>query len=433
MKILYSVLIVIGCSKAFSQSYTSFFTGDTTDVTPDPQFGILLAGGATDNDNAMSWFLNRSNGGDVLVIRASGADGYNDYLFSELGVDVNSVETIRFENAAASEEPYVLQQIANAEAIFIAGGDQWNYISYWKDNAVEDLLNAHVNVKQAVIGGTSAGMAILGGHYFSAENGTVYTDDALANPFNSDMTIGHQDFLMLPFLENVITDTHYDDPDRRGRHMAFLSRIYADGYPQALGIACNEYVATVIDENGIAYAYGEWPEYEEYVYFLRHGCQPELTPEICSPDQPLTWNRSEEALFVCRMNATLEGVNFFSLTDWMTMNGGNWQEWWSEQGVANYNEVSFGPPCPLELVSSISEMSTSGSKVVPTLADEFVLVRSKADEFGQPWKLMDLNGKVIFNGLIDATSMRLDLRTLANGAYLFESGAKAQKFVVAHQ
>ena len=51
-------------------------------------------GGATEDDNAMIWFLERSNGGDILVLRTSGSDGYNNYLFSELGVNVNSVETI---------------------------------------------------------------------------------------------------------------------------------------------------------------------------------------------------------------------------------------------------------------------------------------------------------------------------------------------------
>lgn len=400
-------------------------------MSPDTQFGILLAGGATDNDNAMTWFLNRANGGDVLVIRASGADGYNDYLFSELGVTVNSVQTIRFENASASSDSYVLQQIANAEAIFIAGGDQWNYVSYWKDTEVENLLNAHVNIKQAVIGGTSAGMAILGGHYFSAQNGTVYSDDALLNPFNSNMNIGHQDFLMLPYLENVITDSHYDDPDRRGRHLAFLSRIYADGYPMALGIACTEYVATVIDENGLAYAFGEWPDYDEYVYFLRHGCQPELTPENCSPDQPLTWNLNEEAIFVCRINASEYGANIFSLTDWMTWNGGDWQEWWAEEGVANFNEVSFGPPCPLEMVTEVSEVKRSGRRVVPTFVDQFILVRSTADQLGNQWRLLDLNGRILQHGLINETSMRLNLGMLATGTYLFYSDGHVEKVVVA--
>ena len=41
-------------------------------------------GGASEDDNAMKWFLERANGGDVLVLRATGADGYNDYLFSSL-------------------------------------------------------------------------------------------------------------------------------------------------------------------------------------------------------------------------------------------------------------------------------------------------------------------------------------------------------------
>ena len=29
------------------------------------------------------WILERSNGGDILVLRTSGSDGYNNYLFSE--------------------------------------------------------------------------------------------------------------------------------------------------------------------------------------------------------------------------------------------------------------------------------------------------------------------------------------------------------------
>ena len=51
-------------------------------------------GGATENDNAMTWFLQQANGGDVLVLRASGSDGYNNYMYSGLGVSVNSVEKI---------------------------------------------------------------------------------------------------------------------------------------------------------------------------------------------------------------------------------------------------------------------------------------------------------------------------------------------------
>lgn len=432
MKTTTTFIFLFCLNLAFAQSYTSFFTGDTTDVSTDPQFGILLAGGATDNDNAMTWFLNRANGGDVLIIRASGADGYNDYLFSDLGVTVNSVETIRFEDASASQDPYVLQQIANAEAIFIAGGDQAVYVDYWKDTEVETLLNAHVNIKQATIGGTSAGMAILGGHYFSADNGTVYSDPALADPFNAQMTIGHQDFLMLPFLHDVITDTHYDDPDRRGRHLAFLSRIYADGYPMALGIACNEYVATVIDENGVAWAYGEWPEYEEYVYFLRHGCQDELIPENCLSGQPLTWNQNEQAILACRINATLDGANLFSLTDWMTWNGGDWQEWWVQDGTPTFDEVSFGPTCPLQPVTNVDDLKRSSFNLMPSPADDFLLVRTLADELNMAWSITDIHGNSIAAGVLKDTSFRIDTSDWAAGTYFFKSNDVVQRLIVVH-
>ena len=112
-----------------AQTYTSYFTGDTTDVTTPTSGGTVLMGGATENDNAMRWFLQRANGGDVVVIRASGSDGYNDYLYTDLGVPVNSVQSIVTPDLAAANDPYVAQQVRNAEALWIAGGDQWRYVS----------------------------------------------------------------------------------------------------------------------------------------------------------------------------------------------------------------------------------------------------------------------------------------------------------------
>lgn len=88
-------------------------------------------GGASEHDNAMKWFLEQANGRDVLVLRTSGSNGYNDYMLNQLGVNINSVETIVCHNASASQETYIHDKIKNAEAIWFAGGDQWTYISYW--------------------------------------------------------------------------------------------------------------------------------------------------------------------------------------------------------------------------------------------------------------------------------------------------------------
>ena len=133
-------------------------------------------GGAGENDQAMIWFLQRANGGDVLVLRASGSDGYNDYMYSELGVTVNSVETIVFNDWTAASEPYVLNKIQQAEAIWFAGGDQWDYVSYWRGTGVATGINDAISERGAVVGGISAGMAIMGSIYFTAENGTVTSE-----------------------------------------------------------------------------------------------------------------------------------------------------------------------------------------------------------------------------------------------------------------
>src|SRR5690606_18563749 len=152
---------------------------------------------------------------------------------------INSVRTFVIDNEAGAIDPYVLQHVANAEAVWFAGGDQYDYVTLFKDNAMEDALNNFISVKQGVIGGTSAGMAILGNYYFTAENGTVTDAQALGNPYHSRMTLGYNDFLQIPYLERVVTDMHYDDPDRRGRHTTFMARFATDHGLRPFGIACN--------------------------------------------------------------------------------------------------------------------------------------------------------------------------------------------------
>ena len=109
--------------------------------------------------------------------------------------------------------------------MFIAGGDQANYVNFWKDTKVEDALNYLRNVKKCPIGGTSAGNAIEGRIYYSALNATITSAAALANPYDANITLGRDDFLDNPYLGNTITDDHFNNPDRRGRLVTFLARM----------------------------------------------------------------------------------------------------------------------------------------------------------------------------------------------------------------
>lgn len=331
---LFLLAFLVCTLNGFSQNYTSYFTGNSTDLEVDSKGGICLMGGSTEDDNGMRWFLERANGGDVLVIRTSGSDGYNDYLYSQLGVNVNSVETIVFNNPSAANEFYIHQKINKAEAIWIAGGDQWNYISYWRATVIEDLINAGIQNRNMAIGGTSAGMAILGGHYFSAQNGTVSSATALNNPFDEDVTVDHTPFIDLPILEDVVTDTHYDDPNRKGRHVVFMARMLTDYGVMAKGIACDEYTAVCVDENGIASVFGEHPDYDDYAYFLQVNCEyPFNAPETIQANTPLTWNMNGEALKVYFAPGTEDGSVQFDLNNWRDGVGGSWQHWYVNNGT----------------------------------------------------------------------------------------------------
>ncbi|MFT7050554.1 MAG: cyanophycinase-like exopeptidase [Psychroserpens sp.] len=329
-----------------AQNYTEYATGSATDITTNHQFGVCMMGGASENDDAMIWFLEKANGGDVVVLRASGSDGYNNYMYSGLGVSINSVTTFVFNNEAGALDPYVLQKVENAEAIWFAGGDQYDYVSYFKDNAMEDALNAFINTKQGVIGGTSAGMAILGGGYFSAENGTVTNAQALSNPYHNRMTLGYNDFLDIPFLEHVITDTHYDDPDRRARHAAFLARYSTDNNMRAFGIACNEYTAVCINDAGRAYVFGEYPDYPEFAFFLQANCVGDFMPETCIDGQPLVWDQGGEAIKVAKIPGLYSAENYIDLTDWSNSQGVIWENWTVING--SFSASSTGnPECDL--------------------------------------------------------------------------------------
>ena len=126
-------------SSAPQARYDYYLTGNGTNADGETTLGIGLMGGGTDVDALFTWMSERAGGGDFVVIRASGADGYNQYVF-DLG-DFDSVETLVLQNRNASFDPFVLETIENAEALFIAGGDQSNYVNFWKGTPVEEAIH----------------------------------------------------------------------------------------------------------------------------------------------------------------------------------------------------------------------------------------------------------------------------------------------------
>ena len=263
--------------------YRYYVTGSPADVARETRGLWVAQGGGDDVDENYVRMGAYGGGGDFVVLRASGADDYNDYIFRLCQCD--SVETIVFDGGAATADPFVIATIRNAEAVFIAGGDQSNYIRHWKGTPVADAIN-QVAAKPAPIGGTSAGMAVMGEFVYSAEGAESLTADvALADPYAPDLTLARA-FLVLPGLEGVITDQHLQERDRIGRTVALLARLQQDGWSgQPRAIAADRETAVHVDPaTGIAEVFATADHPTPYVYFMRTTGP----PVSCEPGKPLT-------------------------------------------------------------------------------------------------------------------------------------------------
>jgi len=245
--------ISISISAAPKTGFTSFVVGNPGDAQPSPALspGLVLMGGGTDVDAAFQWMCQRAGGGDFLVIRTTGTDAYNPYI-QQLCPQMDSVETIIITSVTGANSAYVSTQIQNAEALWIAGGDQSTYVSLWRGTAVQTGVNFLLNSKQAPVGGTSAGLAVLSQFIYTGALGSVTSSQALANPFHRYVTLD-RDLFQSALGGNKLYDSHFVTRDRLGRSLVFLARIVNNGWatqPRAIGI--DEETALLVLPTGAA-------------------------------------------------------------------------------------------------------------------------------------------------------------------------------------
>jgi cyanophycinase len=251
--------------------------GDPSDAHVTTSGGAMLAGGAYDRATAWRWFIAKAGYGDILIIRATGEDDYQPYVW-KLGT-VNSVQTLKLTKRIATTDPFVLRSIEEADGIFIAGGDQSDYVRIWKDSPVEEAINAAV-ARDVPIGGISAGLAVQGEFSFSAEKGTAVSDHVLRDPFSNKVRL-QRDFLRVPHLGDTITDSHFMARDRMGRLVTFMARIVTDGWSSSVrGVGVDEYTAVLMDADGSASVVGPGA-----AWFLRLDAN---EVRRCVPGEPLT-------------------------------------------------------------------------------------------------------------------------------------------------
>lgn len=240
-------------SAASKTGFTSFIAGNPGDAQASQNLspGLVLMGGGTDVDAAFQWMCQRAGGGDFVVIRTTGTDAYNPYI-QQLCPQMDSVETIIITSVTGANAAYVSTQIQNAEALWIAGGDQSTYVSLWRGTAVQTGVNFLLNSKHAPVGGTSAGLAVLSQFIYTGALGSVTSSQALANPFHRYVTLD-RDLFQSSLGANKLYDSHFVTRDRMGRSLAFLARIVNNGWatqPRMIGV--DEETALLVLPTGAA-------------------------------------------------------------------------------------------------------------------------------------------------------------------------------------
>ena len=251
--------LIVTCGLAVSTyaasktGFTSFIVGNPADAQQSPSLspGLVLMGGGTDVDAAFQWMCQRAGGGDFVVIRTTGTDAYNPYI-QQLCPQMDSVETIIITSVTGANSAYVSSHIQQAEALWIAGGDQSTYVDLWRGTAVQTAVNFLLNSKQAPVGGTSAGLDVLSQFIYTGALGSVTSSQALANPFHRYVTLD-RDLFQSALGVNKLYDSHFVTRDRMGRELVFLARIVNNGWaaqPRAIGI--DEQTALLVTPDGAA-------------------------------------------------------------------------------------------------------------------------------------------------------------------------------------
>ena len=203
-------------------------------------------------DGVFQWMIEHGGERRVVVI------GYHEEPDA-------SVERVFMRNDAASVTHLVVPDretadaqathdaIMNADIVWMRGGDQSKYVKHWRRTKTEQAIRA-VYDRGGVIGGTSAGAAVLGEVIYDAFRGSLRSEAALRNAYDGVLTLSI-DFLNL--TPGVLFDTHFTERGRLPRLAVMLARRYEDAQQDLVGIGLDYRTALCVRPDLTAEVRGE--------------------------------------------------------------------------------------------------------------------------------------------------------------------------------
>ncbi len=210
---------------------------------------LCAVGGGTENYRSWSdapyrWMVEKAQNGPVLVMHYDRGSEWLENYFKSFGAESASSLVVRTKSAANDSAVY--KKILAARMVFLRGGDQYKYYSNWKGTLVENAL-LQLFRRGDVIGGSSAGLAVLGGTDYVAAQRSALSSDCLRNPHHRDITLAG-DFL--PLAPGVLFDSHVTARARQGRLLAFVAHWNVTRNEDIIGLGVDEHTAVCMDPAG---------------------------------------------------------------------------------------------------------------------------------------------------------------------------------------
>lgn len=231
----------------------------------------FLAGGGDSNafNSGRSEFFQKGSNGKDIVLVSQGTEQLefiNQVFDTYAAGKARSVTSVNITTREQALDPRIASIISGADAIWFGGGDQSLYQSIFFGTPLFSAL-ANASSSTVAIGGTGAGMAMLGqAAYINLPWDSVKSRFATQQPLSPRvqlMTQGTQ----LPFtgltnvpnapLGGIVTDTHFSSRDRMGRLVTFVTRSGTRGLgvDESTGLLIssvrNEWKWTVFGEGNI--------------------------------------------------------------------------------------------------------------------------------------------------------------------------------------
>lgn len=200
---------------------------------------LVIIGGHEDRQHGkeiLTRFIELSGGLDARIVVITAASTVADEMwdiydraFGDMGVTNRTHLALVSRHDA--NDPEKVRMVAEADGIFMTGGDQKRLLAIIGGTALDAAMHAALKVRGACIGGTSAGASAMSGHML-AQGKT----DLL--PQKGAVSLGAG----LGFLHRVVIDQHFSERQRLSR---LLSVVAHNPYLQGIGI--DEDTALVIE------------------------------------------------------------------------------------------------------------------------------------------------------------------------------------------